>query len=82
MNNLNTIKLGRARNNFRTTQAKSQTGKCFYKVKATPSCITCTCHDFVYCRRKCEHLQATRYYLEIEKDTPNRKRYRKGPHNV
>ena len=32
--------------------------------------MTCTCPDFVYRGGKCKHIAATRYYLEIEKDTP------------
>lgn len=32
--------------------------------------MTCTCPDFIYRSGKCKHIQATRYYLEIEKDTP------------
>ena len=51
-------------------KVKSQSGKGAYEVKATPSGMTCTCPDFVYRGGKCKHIQATRYYLEIEKDTP------------
>jgi len=51
-------------------KVKSQSGKGVYEVKATPSGMTCTCPDFVYRGGKCKHIQATRYYLEIEKDTP------------
>ena len=32
--------------------------------------MTCTCPDFVYRGGRCKHIAATRYYLEIEKDTP------------
>jgi transposase len=32
--------------------------------------MTCTCPDFVYRGGKCKHIQATRYYLQVEKDTP------------
>jgi hypothetical protein len=32
--------------------------------------MTCDCPDFVYRGGKCKHITATRYYLEIEKDTP------------
>jgi hypothetical protein len=32
--------------------------------------MTCDCPDFVNRGGKCKHIQATRYYLEIEKDTP------------
>ena len=51
-------------------KVKSQSGKGIYEVKATPKGMTCTCPDFVYRGGKCKHIQATRYYLEIEKDTP------------
>ena len=51
-------------------KVKSQSGKGAYEVKATPNGMTCTCPDFVYRGGKCKHIQATRYYLEIEKDTP------------
>jgi len=51
-------------------KVKSQSGKGAYEVKATPNGMTCTCPDFVYRGGKCKHIAATRYYLEIEKDTP------------
>ncbi|MGV8175102.1 MAG: transposase [Methanothrix sp.] len=51
-------------------KVKSQSGRGVYEVKATPTGMTCTCPDFVYRGGKCKHIQATRYYLEIEKDTP------------
>ena len=51
-------------------KVKSQSGKGAYEVKATPSGMTCTCPDFVYRGGKCKHIQATRYYLQVEKDTP------------
>lgn len=51
-------------------KVKSQSGKGAYEVKATPTGMICTCPDFVYRGGKCKHIQATRYYLEIEKDTP------------
>lgn len=51
-------------------KVKSQSGNGVYEVKATPTGMTCTCPDFVYRGGKCKHIQATWYYLEIEKDTP------------
>lgn len=51
-------------------KVKSQSGKGAYEVKAMPNVMTCTCPDFVYRGGECKHIQATRYYLEIEKDTP------------
>jgi len=51
-------------------KVKSQSGRGAYEVKATPSGMTCTCPDFVYRGGKCKHIQATRYYLQVEKDTP------------
>jgi len=56
-----------ASNSFKV---KSQSGKGTYEVKATSNGMTCTCPDFVYRGGRCKHIQATRYYLEIEKDTP------------
>ena len=54
-------------NSFRV---KSQSGNGSYEVKSTLNGMTCTCPDFVYRGGKCKHIAATRYYLEIEKDTP------------
>jgi transposase len=51
-------------------KVKSQSGNGFYEVKETKSGMTCDCPDFVYRGGKCKHITATRYYLEIEKDTP------------
>lgn len=56
--------------NDRSFKVKSQSGSKVYEVKATPNGMTCTCPDFVYRSGKCKHIQATRYYIEIEKDTP------------
>jgi len=56
--------------NDHSFKVKSQSGSKVYEVKATPNGMTCTCPDFVYRGGKCKHIQATRYYLEIEKDTP------------
>ncbi len=51
-------------------KVKSQSGGGFYQVKSTQSGMTCDCPDFVYRGGKCKHIMATRYYLEVEKDTP------------
>ena len=51
-------------------KVKSQSGRGAYEVKTTKDGMTCTCPDFVYRGGKCKHIAATRYYLEIEKDTP------------
>jgi transposase len=56
--------------NDHSFKVKSQSGNGVYEVKATPNGMTCTCPDFVYRGGKCKHIAATRYYLEIEKDTP------------
>jgi len=56
--------------NDHSFKVKSQSGSGFYEVKATESGMTCDCPDFLYRGGKCKHIQATRYYLEIEKDTP------------
>jgi transposase len=51
-------------------KVRSQSGNRVYEVKSTPTGMTCTCPDFVYRGGKCKHIMATRYYLEVEKDTP------------
>jgi len=51
-------------------KVKSQSSSSFYEVKETKNGITCTCPDFVYRGKKCKHIMATRYYLEVEKETP------------
>jgi transposase len=56
--------------NDHSFKVKSQSGNGFYEVKTTESGMTCDCPDFVYRGGKCKHIAATRYYLEIEKDTP------------
>jgi transposase len=56
--------------NDHSFKVKSQSGSKVYEVKATPNGMTCTCPDFVYRGGKCKHIMATRYYLEVEKDTP------------
>jgi len=56
--------------NDHSFKVKSQTGNGVYEFKETPKGMTCTCPDFVYRGGKCKHIAATRYYLEIEKDTP------------
>ena len=56
--------------NEHSFKVKSQSGRGFYEVKATELGMTCDCPDFLYRGGKCKHIQATRYYLEIEKDTP------------
>jgi hypothetical protein len=50
-------------------KVKSQSGNGFYEVKATESGMTCDCPDFVYRGGKCKHRAATRYYLEVQKET-------------
>jgi len=57
--------------NDHSFKVKSQSGSKVYEVKTTPNGMTCDCPDFVYRGGKCKHIQATRYYLEIEKDTPH-----------
>jgi hypothetical protein len=56
--------------NDQSFKVKSQSGSGFYEVKATEAGMTCDCPDFLYRGGKCKHIAATRYYLEIEKDTP------------
>ena len=52
-------------------KVKSQSGRGFYEVKATESGMTCDCPDFAYRGGKCKHIMATRYYLEVQKETPS-----------
>jgi hypothetical protein len=54
-------------NSFRV---KSQSGNGFYDGKSTKSGMTCTCPDFVYRGGRCKHIATTRYYLEVQKETP------------
>lgn len=49
---------------------KSQTGNSVYEVKTTEKGMTCTCPDFITRRQPCKHILATRYFLTVEKDTP------------
>ena len=56
--------------NDHSFKVKSQSGNGFYGVKATETGMMCDCPDFVYRGGKCKHIMATRYYLEVEKDTP------------
>src|SRR5208337_2051523 len=51
-------------------KVKSQSGKGFYEVKATPEGMTCTCPDFLKRGVPCKHILATRFYLEVQRDTP------------
>jgi transposase len=50
-------------------EVKSQSGNRFYDVRSTNSGMTCTCSDFVKRGEACKHILATRFYLEIQKDT-------------
>ncbi len=56
--------------NSNSFKVKSQSGNGTYEVKSTKEGMTCTCPDFVYRGGRCKHIQATRFYLEVEKDTP------------
>jgi len=49
---------------------KSQSGNSIYEVKMTENGATCTCPDFITRHQPCKHIMATRFYLEIQKDTP------------
>lgn len=50
-------------------KVKSQSGHGYYDVKRTTSGMTCTCKYFVTRGGKCKHILATRYYLEVERET-------------
>lgn len=39
--------------------------------------MTCTCPDFLNRGGKCKHILATKYYLEVEKETPQGTYYEK-----
>jgi len=56
--------------NDHSFKVKSQSGNGFYEVKTTNSGMTCDCPDFVYRGGKCKHILATKYYLEVQKETP------------
>ena len=56
--------------NDHSFKVKSLSGSYVYEVKTTPNGMISDCPDFVYRGGKCKHIAATRYYLEIEKDTP------------
>ncbi len=49
---------------------KSQTGHGVYEVKTTDKGMTCTCPDFIKHGMPCKHILATRFYLEVQRDTP------------
>jgi Transposase len=51
-------------------KVKSQSGHGYYDVKETQFGMTCTCKDFQNRGGKCKHILATKYYLEIERETP------------
>lgn len=60
-----------------TFKVKSQSGNGYYDVKETTYGMTCTCKDFLNRGGKCKHILATKYYLEIEKETPQGTYYEK-----
>jgi transposase len=51
-------------------KVKSQSGHGYYDVKQTDHGMTCTCRDFITRGGKCKHILATKYYLEVEQETP------------
>jgi len=51
-------------------KVKSQSGNGYYDVQETNSGMTCTCPDFIKRGGKCKHILATKYYLEVERETP------------
>lgn len=52
-------------------KVKSQSKYGYYEVKSTSEGMTCTCSDYVKRGGVCKHIIATRFYLEVHKDTPN-----------
>jgi hypothetical protein len=51
-------------------RVKSQSRKGVYEVHETKEGMTCTCPDYLYRGGRCKHIAATRYYLQVERDTP------------
>jgi len=51
-------------------KVRSQSGNGEYEVRSTNGGITCTCPDFVQRSKPCKHILATKFYLEVQKDTP------------
>lgn len=56
--------------NDRHFKVKSQSGSKVYEVKETEFGTVCSCPDFVYRGGQCKHILATKYYLEVQKETP------------
>lgn len=52
-------------------KVKSQSKYGYYEVKSTGEGMTCTCPDYIKRGGACKHIIATRFYLEVHKDTPN-----------
>lgn len=57
--------------NDHSFNVRSQSNRGFYDVRLTKTGMICTCPDFVYRGGKCKHIVATKYYLEVQKETPN-----------
>ena len=50
---------------------QSQTGVGAYRIEYTNHGWKCNCPDYIKRGGQCKHIIATRYYLEIQKETPN-----------
>src|SRR5208283_3837345 len=51
-------------------KVRSQSGNGSYEIKITGTGAECSCPDFQNHHKPCKHILGLRYYLEIQKDTP------------
>ncbi len=52
-------------------KVQSQSKNRFYDVRETDYGMTCTCPDFINRGGRCKHIIATKFYLEVQKESPN-----------
>ena len=51
-------------------KVQSQSKNRFYDVRETDYGMTCTCPDFINRGGRCKHIIATKFYLEVQKESP------------
>jgi transposase len=51
-------------------KVRSQSGNGSYVIKLTGTGLECSCPDFQNRHQPCKHIIGLRYYLEVQKDTP------------
>jgi predicted nucleic acid-binding Zn finger protein len=51
-------------------KVRSQSGNGSYEIKITGHGAECSCPDFQSRHQPCKHILGLRYYLEVQKDTP------------